>query len=57
MSGKEAARARVRQIAQESLERGDSTGWFERVYATAREEALGLTVPETILFRADHLIR
>lgn len=57
MSGKEAARTRVRRIAQESLERGDPTGWFERVYATAQGEALGLTVPETILFRADHLIR
>ena len=39
MNGKEAARARVRQIARESLERGDPTGWFERVYATAQGEA------------------
>jgi SAM-dependent methyltransferase len=31
----EHARRRVRGVAQESLQRGDGTGWFERVYATA----------------------
>jgi SAM-dependent methyltransferase len=31
----ESARRRVRGIARASLDRGDGTGWFERVYATA----------------------
>jgi SAM-dependent methyltransferase len=31
----ERARRRARTIAQDSLARGDRTGWFERVYATA----------------------
>jgi SAM-dependent methyltransferase len=31
----ERARRRARAIAQDSLARGDETGWFERVYATA----------------------
>jgi SAM-dependent methyltransferase len=29
------ARDRIRQIARDSIERGDPTGWFERVYAGA----------------------
>ncbi|MGH7264235.1 MAG: methyltransferase domain-containing protein [Candidatus Rokuibacteriota bacterium] len=32
------ARRRVRGIVRESLERGDGTGWFERVYATAEAD-------------------
>ena len=33
---KDEARARVREIAGESLKRGDALGWFERLYAEAR---------------------
>jgi len=32
----EEARARARRLAQEALGRGDTTGWFETLYAAAR---------------------
>ena len=35
----EDARSRARRLARESLERGDTTGWFERLYATAQGDA------------------
>ncbi len=38
----EQARRRVRGIAREALERGDATGWFETVYATARGDAAAI---------------
>ena len=33
---KEQARAQARQLAQEFVQRGDATGWFERLYAQAQ---------------------
>ena len=33
---KEQARARARQLAQEFAQRGDATGWFERLYTQAQ---------------------
>jgi 2-polyprenyl-3-methyl-5-hydroxy-6-metoxy-1,4-benzoquinol methylase len=33
---KEQARARARQLAHEFVQRGDATGWFERLYTQAQ---------------------
>ncbi len=41
---KEQARAKARQLAQEFVQRGDATGWFERLYTQAQgKEALTLS--------------
>ena len=36
-------RARARQLARESMESGDVTGWFERLYRESRDE--GTSIP------------
>ena len=33
---KEQARAKARQLAQEFVQRGDATGWFEKLYTQAQ---------------------
>src|SRR5579875_740285 len=39
IQGMEDARTRGRRLAREALARGDATGWFEELYATAGGEA------------------
>jgi hypothetical protein len=33
---KDQARAKAQQLAQEFVQRGDATGWFERLYTEAQ---------------------
>ena len=46
---KEQARAKARQLAQEFAQRGDATGWFERLYSQAQgnEQAIHWADQET----------
>jgi SAM-dependent methyltransferase len=46
---KEQARAKARQLAQEFAQRGDATGWFERLYSQAQgnEQAIHWADMET----------
>lgn len=37
------ARDRIRQLARESIARGDLTGWFEQIYAEAQGDTSGIS--------------
>ncbi len=44
----ETARERARRIAREYLDRGDPTGWFEHLYATAHGDASAISWAEMV---------
>jgi SAM-dependent methyltransferase len=43
LTDRSSARDRIRQLARESIARGDLTGWFEQIYADAHGDTSGIS--------------